>query len=154
MHTHIALSDIKMNRVLTAGLDSIPVRNVNCRLAYLSGCYFALIVILAWEVVERPFLKDDFWFVLSEFESYTANDVVFFVSARSLEKISLTPEMVPNPGLLNGSTLKYYSAGFLDISRVVAGRIRELFASRFDEFYSLHFQEYLGLKLEEVASYI
>lgn len=154
MNTHIVLSDIKLNRTLNSALDKIPERNVNCRLAYLSGSYLALIVVLSWEVVDRPFLTEDFWFVLDDFDNLTAHDVVCFISARSLEKINITEEMVPNPGLLKGVTQKYYVKGYRDCAEVVVGRVRELFASRYDEGYSHHFQEYLGEKLTEVANYM
>lgn len=154
MDTHIDLADIKLNRALTSGLSKIPDRNVNCRQAYLSGAYLALIVALSWEVVDRPFLTNDFWMILEDFDSLTASDLVFFINARSLEKLSLSPEMVPNPGLLRGVTHKHYAKGFRDCTDVLIGRIREYFASRFDQGYSHHFQEYLGLKLTEIAKYM
>lgn len=154
MDNLLALADIKLNRVMTSGLDKIPDRYVNCRLAYLSGCYLALVVILSWEVVGRPFLAEDFWLVLEDFDALTANELISFISFRSLEKINLIPEMVPNPKLLIGVTRKYYIKGYQDCAEIVFGRVRGLFVTHFDESYSHHFQEYLGDKLNEVAKYM
>ncbi len=151
MDNQLVLADIKLGRVMGSGLCEIPDRHVNCRLAYLSGYYLALVVILSWEVVDRPFLTEDFWLVLEDFDALTANELISFISFRSLEKINLIPEMVPNPKLLIGVTRKYYIKGYRDCAEIVFESIRGLFVTNFDKNYSHHFQEYLGEKLNEVA---
>lgn len=142
--------ELALKRVTDVAFGEILHGNPNNRKAYVSGVYFALVVAMAYVESDLPFVDLVLWRVLEKCAdgAMSVADLVYYVDRYSYGKMSISSDLVPNPGLRYGVPGAYYCAGVKDgINWVIMTIIPFLYKTYPNEAYKL----FMGWVNEEMT---